>query len=564
MSNDDAFLVGNKSPIVTVQNMEDDNQIQLKITHNHNSDVQATSPPTAGVSKQSSGGKKRSSGRDLNQAMTDDYSSTNSNSLNGSLDKNEGHGSHQRNIMEDIGTCSDDYCYESSRCATKKQSTIVSEVNLFDSQTKLDSHGLVMSQSGDDRLDIQSPEDDSADDLLLRQVHDGSNYSLRVKRKKNNYQGDRFIPLRSGERESQKEGESGSHYQLQFQHEEDMLRCQTQIRRSKKRNEFKSKMKRGGAQGADHHYDPLMSPSFDNDFQLADGFGMGGASEDAQGHDQSPSNQSKTNSKGSPNEEKNKQIYRHMLAQQCLGDEIFNMNNSHQNLTSASLTLPQSYLNTQLDMNMQEETKIGSSAALQLGTHSMFIDPSIGGSHLVNNDFTDPFATSSLLMRNTTESAASRLNGSPLSASTIPGGAGADSVPSNLCIQSRDRIFKHSTASALQLTNTQGCGVPLASREHILSSFEDNQYNPLKLGSGDLMGSSIGSCGMDLGTGFSGDSESHCDFSQPRRINKMPYKVLDAPQLQDDFYLNLVDWSATNVLAVGLNKAVYVWSACTS
>lgn len=41
----------------------------------------------------------------------------------------------------------------------------------------------------------------------------------------------------------------------------------------------------------------------------------------------------------------------------------------------------------------------------------------------------------------------------------------------------------------------------------------------------------------------------------------MPFKVLDAPQLQDDFYLNLVDWSSTNVLAVGLNNAVYIWSA---
>ena len=44
----------------------------------------------------------------------------------------------------------------------------------------------------------------------------------------------------------------------------------------------------------------------------------------------------------------------------------------------------------------------------------------------------------------------------------------------------------------------------------------------------------------------------------------MPYKVLDAPQLQDDFYLNLVDWSSLNVLAVGLGRAVYIWSACTS
>ena len=49
-----------------------------------------------------------------------------------------------------------------------------------------------------------------------------------------------------------------------------------------------------------------------------------------------------------------------------------------------------------------------------------------------------------------------------------------------------------------------------------------------------------------------------------RKIPKMPFKVLDAPQLQDDFYLNLVDWSSSNILAVGLGKAVYIWSACTS
>jgi len=49
-----------------------------------------------------------------------------------------------------------------------------------------------------------------------------------------------------------------------------------------------------------------------------------------------------------------------------------------------------------------------------------------------------------------------------------------------------------------------------------------------------------------------------------RKISKVPFKVLDAPQLQDDFYLNLVDWSSSNVLAVGLSSAVYIWSACTS
>ena len=49
-----------------------------------------------------------------------------------------------------------------------------------------------------------------------------------------------------------------------------------------------------------------------------------------------------------------------------------------------------------------------------------------------------------------------------------------------------------------------------------------------------------------------------------RKIAKVPTKVLDAPQLQDDFYLNLVDWSSQNVLAVGLGASVYLWSAATS
>lgn len=49
-----------------------------------------------------------------------------------------------------------------------------------------------------------------------------------------------------------------------------------------------------------------------------------------------------------------------------------------------------------------------------------------------------------------------------------------------------------------------------------------------------------------------------------RKISRIPFKVLDAPELQDDFYLNLVDWSSQNVLAVGLGNSVYLWSACTS
>ena len=49
-----------------------------------------------------------------------------------------------------------------------------------------------------------------------------------------------------------------------------------------------------------------------------------------------------------------------------------------------------------------------------------------------------------------------------------------------------------------------------------------------------------------------------------RKIGKSPFKVLDAPKLIDDFYLNLVDWSKKNVLSVALGENVYLWSARTS
>jgi len=35
-----------------------------------------------------------------------------------------------------------------------------------------------------------------------------------------------------------------------------------------------------------------------------------------------------------------------------------------------------------------------------------------------------------------------------------------------------------------------------------------------------------------------------------------PYKVLDAPSLEDDFYLSLLDWSQQNILGVGLANSI--------
>lgn len=37
-----------------------------------------------------------------------------------------------------------------------------------------------------------------------------------------------------------------------------------------------------------------------------------------------------------------------------------------------------------------------------------------------------------------------------------------------------------------------------------------------------------------------------------KNIKPQPEKILDAPQLKDDYYLNLLDWSAKGQLAIGL------------
>ena len=46
-----------------------------------------------------------------------------------------------------------------------------------------------------------------------------------------------------------------------------------------------------------------------------------------------------------------------------------------------------------------------------------------------------------------------------------------------------------------------------------------------------------------------------------RHIPQAPERILDAPELLDDYYLNLLDWSKTNVLGVALGDSIYLWNA---
>jgi cell division cycle 20, cofactor of APC complex len=48
-----------------------------------------------------------------------------------------------------------------------------------------------------------------------------------------------------------------------------------------------------------------------------------------------------------------------------------------------------------------------------------------------------------------------------------------------------------------------------------------------------------------------------------RHIPQAPERILDAPELVDDYYLNLIDWSSQNSIAVALGCTVYLWNAGT-
>lgn len=42
-----------------------------------------------------------------------------------------------------------------------------------------------------------------------------------------------------------------------------------------------------------------------------------------------------------------------------------------------------------------------------------------------------------------------------------------------------------------------------------------------------------------------------------RYIDTKPFKILDAPGMVDDYYLNLLDWSSSDIISIGLSNAVY-------
>ena len=101
-----------------------------------------------------------------------------------------------------------------------------------------------------------------------------------------------------------------------------------------------------------------------------------------------------------------------------------------------------------------------------------------------------------------------------------------------------------------------------SSKDKLIETFE--HYNILKYSHKSTPTSNTELPYFTNNTSLQFTNQINNNSVKKRKINKLPCKVLDAPALQDDYYLNLIDWSTQNFLAVGLSSSVYLWNANNS
>jgi hypothetical protein len=112
---------------------------------------------------------------------------------------------------------------------------------------------------------------------------------------------------------------------------------------------------------------------------------------------------------------------------------------------------------------------------------------------------------------------------------------------------------KESTASYSELTPTKKQGrLPSSSWLPNVDPFSHDQLHVLQRSSQSSPFHPVPDSGLVSATKLVG-----------RKINAAPTRILDAPELVDDYYLNLISWGRDNILAVALGQCVYLWNAAS-
>lgn len=222
---------------------------------------------------------------------------------------------------------------------------------------------------------------------------------------------------------------------------------------------------------------------------------------------------------------------------------------SRPNSSSASVSLSSSSINNPLSLSFQrnhrtfgdflnnEKTKIINNNKTNLIYNDTKSDDQINGStrkirRTNTNEFSDRFIPS----RQTTSGKLTIEKTKSLPSFAMP----SDHIESQT-----SEIYQNSVA--------QACGLEVGQR--IL------QFQPLPPENNLLKRNP--SFGNSINSKFKTRQSISTSAAQARmkKIPLCPEKVLDAPGLVDDFYLNLISWSKDNNLAIALNNSVYCWNA---
>lgn len=114
--------------------------------------------------------------------------------------------------------------------------------------------------------------------------------------------------------------------------------------------------------------------------------------------------------------------------------------------------------------------------------------------------------------------------------------------------------IKHQTSKIYQKHVAEACGLEMHSRILQFQPLPPERKKPVNL---------FSSISNFNNTTTSKSLPPAIASARAKKIPTAPDRVLDAPGLVDDFYLNLIAWSSTNLLAIGLQDTVYVWNAST-
>lgn len=130
-----------------------------------------------------------------------------------------------------------------------------------------------------------------------------------------------------------------------------------------------------------------------------------------------------------------------------------------------------------------------------------------------------------------------------------------------LCPVQRNSPIKLPPMAEMHDIGLSNCPEPMADENDFRVMRFCSENNGISTYEDDFLNSSAGDIGVQ---GVDESEVLSTPYQQQRKIARAPFKVLDAPALQDDYYLNLLDWSNQNTLAVGLGSCVYLWSASNS